>query len=300
MLVFNELTGELIDNEAGIDAGAPMDAAPAPWSGGQQQTGYLNPDGTAGGYLDIPDGGFTFGADSAPTNLPQGYYWDPSLAAIVQGGPSAPTAGPSAPSAPSGGTGGDLSSLLSPYSGQFQAPDLNRASQDAVSRLPQLPAFQAPEMPTFQPFTSPSFDEMMQSDPGYGGRLKMGEQALMNNKAAQGLVRTGGTLKDLLNYNQQFAGNEYGNFYNRKAGEYQTNVGNQFNLWDRQFAGKKAEYEPQVLKYTTEAGVGERGANDAWTRALKLFQTDYDIWRDQRDSSYEKLMGQVGVGANAG
>lgn len=299
MLVFNEMTGELVDNEAEqfADQNAPMDAAPA-WGGGQQQTGYLNPDGTAGGYLDVPEGGFSFGADSAPTNLPSGFQWDQNLAAIVPGGPSA--AGPTAPSGGSGGGDGSLGSLLTPYDGSFQAPDLNRASQDAVGRLPQLPAFQAPGLPQFDPFQAPSFDSMIQNDQGYGGRLKQGEQALMNNKAAQGLARTGGTLKDLLNYNSQFASNEYGKYFDREANTYQMNTGNKFSLYDRDLAGRKAAYEPNLLRYATEAGVSERGANTAWDQAYKTFMTDYDMWRDQRDSSYDKLMGQVNTGLNAG
>jgi hypothetical protein len=221
-----------------------------------------------------------------------GDYWnvlqgdaEPEAAPAPAGAPS-PTPSP-APSGASGG--GNLSSLLSPYLGRFQMPDMDAAGKGAVGRLPQLPGFKAPDLPTFDPFESPTFDQMLASDPGYGGRVKMGEQAIMNKKSAQGLARMPATLKGLLDYNSQIASNEFGNFYGRKQGEYQMNVGNKLNLWDRDLAGRKAEYEPNILKYTTEAGVGERAGNNAWDRAFKLFQTDYDLWRDQRDSSFDKL-----------
>jgi hypothetical protein len=70
----------------------PVPTASKP--GGANQTGYLNPDGTAGGYFDTPTGGFTYDQNHAPTNLPAGYAWDPKLAAIVKsGGGAASTTG---------------------------------------------------------------------------------------------------------------------------------------------------------------------------------------------------------------
>lgn len=64
-----------------------------------------------------------------------------------------------------------------------------------------------------------------QTDPGYDFRLSQGAQALERSAAAKGSVLSGGTLKALTQYNQDFASNEYSNAYNR----FQTNKATNFN-----------------------------------------------------------------------
>lgn len=54
-----------------------------------------------------------------------------------------------------------------------------------------------------------------QKDPGYEFRLAEGAKALERSAAAKGSVQSGGTLKALSRYNQDFATNEYNNVYNR-------------------------------------------------------------------------------------
>lgn len=54
-----------------------------------------------------------------------------------------------------------------------------------------------------------------QADPGYQFRLDQGTQALERSAAARGGLLSGGTLKDLTDYQQGAASQEYGNAYNR-------------------------------------------------------------------------------------
>lgn len=54
-----------------------------------------------------------------------------------------------------------------------------------------------------------------QQDPGYQFRLDQGSQALERSAAARGGLLSGGTLKDLTNYQQGAASQEYGAAYNR-------------------------------------------------------------------------------------
>ena len=54
-----------------------------------------------------------------------------------------------------------------------------------------------------------------QTDPGYEFRLREGAKALERSAAAKGTVLSGGTLKALTQYSQDFASNEFGNAYNR-------------------------------------------------------------------------------------
>jgi hypothetical protein len=64
-----------------------------------------------------------------------------------------------------------------------------------------------------------------QQDPGYQFRLAEGAKALQRSAAAKGGLFSGGTLKDLTNYNQNFASNEFQNSYNR----FQTNRATKYN-----------------------------------------------------------------------
>lgn len=60
-------------------------------------------------------------------------------------------------------------------------------------------------------FTSADF----QKDPGYDFRMQEGQKALERSAAARGGLNSGGTLKALSRYGQDYASNEYGNAYNR-------------------------------------------------------------------------------------
>lgn len=94
----------------------PVPTASTP--GGANQTGYLNPDGTAGGYFNTPTGGFTYDQNHAPTNLPAGYAWDPKLSAIVKSGAGAGTGG----GLPATGRTSDDSAILAQIAQWAQEP----------------------------------------------------------------------------------------------------------------------------------------------------------------------------------
>lgn len=60
-------------------------------------------------------------------------------------------------------------------------------------------------------FTAADFTK----DPGYDFRMAEGQKALERSAAARGGLQSGGTLKALSKYGQNFASNEYQNAYNR-------------------------------------------------------------------------------------
>ena len=66
----------------------------------------------------------------------------------------------------------------------------------------------------FQQFDPRSVD--VTQDPGYQFRLQQGMDAAMGSQAARGLSQSGGALKELQNYGQGLASQEYGNVYNRQ------------------------------------------------------------------------------------
>lgn len=66
--------------------------------------------------------------------------------------------------------------------------------------------------PTFQKsFQASDF----QKDPGYDFRMQQGQQALERSAAAKGGLNSGGTMRSLSRYGQDYASNEYGKAYDR-------------------------------------------------------------------------------------
>lgn len=74
-----------------------------------------------------------------------------------------------------------------------------------------------------QPFDVEQFYNY--ADPGYAFQLQQGNQALQNSAAAGSGALSGAALKDLMKYNQDYAGTAYNDSFNR----YQTQQGNIFN-----------------------------------------------------------------------
>jgi hypothetical protein len=170
---------------------------------------------------------------------------------------------------------GSLSGLLDPYSGTFTAPNADQASADVLKRFPGLP--------TIDPFVKPDANAM-QLDPGYQFRAKQGADALQHGAAARGILRTGGSLKDLLAYGQDFASNEYDKVFNRDLTTYKTNVGNTLDLYDRAF---------------NRSVTGEVGANTAYDRSWNQFQQDWNMYNTDQRNRLDLLTGTANRGVTA-
>lgn len=83
---------------------------------------------------------------------------------------------------------------------------------------------------------TPSLSDL-QMDPGYAFRLQAGQQALSRSSAARGAGDSGSAMKDMANYSQGAASQEYQNAFNR----YQTNTQNRYsNLFGEQGVGLTA------------------------------------------------------------
>lgn len=87
--------------------------------------------------------------------------------------------------------------------------------------------FGDPSDPSFGSFSRPFTveDFYNYADPGYAFQLQQGNQALLNNAAVGGSALGGAALKDLLKYNQDYAGTAYNDAFNR----YQVQQGNIFS-----------------------------------------------------------------------
>jgi hypothetical protein len=105
---------------------------------------------------------------------------------------------------------------------------LAAAVQQAIQHQQGAQAAQAPTVPAVQPAAGaanpaaaggPGYGALMhdfgtadfQADPGYAFRLAEGERALQRGKSASGSLGSGGYLKDLTDYSQGMASQEFGN-----------------------------------------------------------------------------------------
>ena len=105
--------------------------------------------------------------------------------------------------------------------------------------------------PTFKPPTQ----EELAANPSYQFRLGQGQDALQRAAAAKGVLRTGGTLQDLLKYGQDYASQEYENASNRYRQDYGVQQQNAMDKW-------RSDWEQYVFANTPRGGGGGRGGED--------------------------------------
>ena len=111
-------------------------------------------------------------------------------------------------------------------------------------------------------FAAPSYEQAM-ADPGYQFRLRQGQQALENTAAARGMLRTGGTMKGLMDYNQALASQEYDKTYGRALGEYQMGYGQESTADREQFAREAQKF-----------GMNRQAALDQYDRDFQRHQAN--------------------------
>lgn len=194
--------------------GAPGTSG-GPSGGGYNTTGYVGTAGAQGGQV----GG---GAGMAGSSQDS---WDDYKKKYGMGGDAAP---------------GGQNWMQGGGGGEFNIPGYDSSGKPQFN-FEDVPQFNAPK------FQAPTAATEV-NDPGYQFRLQQGMDALEHSKAAQGLLRGGGTLKDLVGYNQNFASQEFQNVYNRSLASY-----------DRNFAAAQAQYAPQLMGWQTRAGAEQAG-----------------------------------------
>lgn len=96
---------------------------------------------------------------------------------------------------------------------EFDANQANlKPFRDAgLSVLPELQSGLAPGGEFNKSFTLADFNQ----DPGYQFRMDQGQKALESSAAAKGGALSGGALKAIAQYGQDYASGEYSNAYNR-------------------------------------------------------------------------------------
>ena len=142
-----------------------------------------------------------------------------------------------------GGGGGTMGQMITPYN-----PLATYSPTPYTPPAPfQPPAYQG-ATPFAQdpyaaavPFAGPTAEDMA-ADPSYQFRLQQGQEALERSGAARGVTNTGGTLKDILDYGQQAASQEYGNVFGRQRDIYDLNERNRFNAYQANYGNAMDAY----------------------------------------------------------
>ena len=95
------------------------------------------------------------------------------------------------------------------------------------------PAFEAPE------FTMPQPGD----DPSYDFRLNQGLDAAQRSAAARGVLNSGGTIRDLQDYAQGFASQEYANTFDRAMRAYEARYKGAFDEWSSKYGISRDVYQ---------------------------------------------------------
>lgn len=188
------------------------------------------------------------------------------------GAPLAPVgAGPAGPMAAAAGGGG----------------------QGKGGGAPERPTFNFPGLPGFVPpqFIAPTMEQAL-AEPGYQFRLDAGRGALERSAAARGLLRSGGTLQDIVDFGQKLGTQEYGNVYNRAL-----------SAFDRRYQGEKDRYAPQLARWQTlanaeiQAGLAAFGRRGGGGGGGGLPPLDVLLGPPPQMPSYPSSMGGGGLPA---
>lgn len=234
------------------------------------------------------------------------------------GGSAPPTSTPSSPHGSlsglgsGGGTGGPFS--YPPFTPpEFNVPPFEApAPFDYPDWTPGAP-FDYPEWTPSEPFSYPSFVapsiDTFTADPGYQFRLAEGLRALQHAAAAKGILRTGGTLKGLMDYGQNLASEEFQNVVNRQfrdwlagrtaaAEDYDRNLANRRTDWETGYESAKDIYDRNLANRRTDWLTGYNRAADIYDRNWQNQLTDYMADYNRAADKFNRALTTYGTNFN--
>jgi len=130
-----------------------------------------------------------------------------------------------------------------PYTGAtpFEQADYTAATPFQQDAYQAATPFGQDPYEAAAPFEGPTAEDMA-ADPSYQFRLQQGQEALERSSAALGVTNTGGTLKDILDYGQKAASQEYGSIFGRQRDMYDMNERNRFNAYQSNYGNALQAY----------------------------------------------------------
>lgn len=202
-----------------------------------------------------------------------------SAPAAPQPGDRAGTPPPAAtpPKAGLGGLGG--TSFTAPFPGVFQPP---ASPTGPPSWWTPPPTFKPPEYKQPPPFVAPTLQDAL-NEPGYQFAATEGRNALERSAAAKGILNTGGTLKDILAWGDQFAQQQYGNVFDRAKQKYSLDYTSQYaDPFAASYKSALDAYNPKLLGWQNQLAATQRGSELDYSRAWDAYLQQYQAYRNQQ------------------
>jgi hypothetical protein len=146
---------------------------------------------------------------------------------------------------------------------------------------PMRPSFNFPAPPKFNPrmFMSPTLDEA-KNEPGYQFRLQSGTDALDRSAAARGTLRTGNTLRDIVEYGQNFGEQAYQTMFDRALRAYQA-----------YYQGERDKFMPQFQDYQNRFGAEQQSGMAGFDLFGDIYQNDWEAAQRNEDRILQTTMG---------
>lgn len=164
--------------------------------------------------------------------------------------------------------------------GRFGYGDGNTAPEFDYAGQPMSYEAYAGKVPEF---VAPTADTV-RNDPGYQFRMEQGSRAIQGGAAAKGNLLSGKAQKELAEYGQGLASDEYDRAYNRGLTGWRAEMegsregyGRYLDTFDRQRGAEQEKYGRAVTGYGFETSRDATGYN----RALERFLTNQGIGRDE-------------------
>ena len=173
--------------------------------------------------------------------------------------------------------GGLMGSQASRQAASMQADAAQRASEQQAAQTAQARADLQPwrasgerannKLSSLMGLDGSDPTAELQATPGYQFRLSEGMKGVENSAAARGSLLSGGALKALQRYGQDFASNEYQNLYNRLSGMSTTgqNAAAGQGSASQQFGNQQAQ---NTIGAGNAMASGAVGSANAWGSAI--------------------------------
>lgn len=172
--------------------------------------------------------------------------------------------------------------LLTPFGGTMPTVP------SGTDYLPTLPVFTPPSYTPPPAYASPTAESVL-NEPGYQFRLSEGERALQQSAAARGVLNTGGTLKNILGYGQNFASGEYSAADQREHNNYLTNYNTQYvDPYAIAYKGAVDAFAPKMQGYQTQSAASQHASDLTYQNLYEQYLQKFRQFTDQRDSTFDK------------
>lgn len=197
-----------------------------------------------------------------------------------------PTPPPVLPPGGRSGSGG-WGYLTEPFTGR--APSWNMWSPTPAPEIVRPPDF------SYKQFEAPTTDSVY-ADPSYQFRKGEGEKALSNRIASTGAYRTGGTLKDFINYNQNAASQEYANIFDRAVTSHNLGLQQALGTYGTNWGVSRDILDNQTDQWKATNTWGQRENENVNNRNMDQFLSDFDIFTSNRKRAGDYLLAGASLG----